>query len=43
MGNKAQLRFVSPINHIDADARDMLLSAVRDYSGIGILVSAGQS
>ncbi len=28
-----------PTNHIDADARNMLLSVLRDYRGIGLLVS----
>ena len=35
----AVLALDEPSNHIDADARDMLLDALRTYRGIGLLVS----
>jgi ATPase subunit of ABC transporter with duplicated ATPase domains len=35
----AVLALDEPTNHIDADARAMLISALRDYRGIGLLVT----
>jgi len=37
--NPEVLALDEPTNHIDADARQMLLGALRDYRGVGLLVS----
>lgn len=37
--NPEVLALDEPTNHIDADARDMLIAALKSYKGVGLLVS----
>ena len=37
--NPEVLALDEPTNHIDADARDMLIAALKSYNGVGLLVS----